>query len=113
MWAQTLGDNMTWLYTTLVLGILGLLLGYGLSYAAERFKVEVDERIETVIEMLPGYNCGACGYPGCAGFGEGIIQGEVDKLSMCKPGKDEHYDPIIAYLNDHPNPDGSFIKIKK
>lgn len=101
------------LYTALTLGVLGLLFGFGLAYAAEKFKVEVDERIEKVIEMLPGYNCGACGYPGCGGFGEGIIEGVVEKLSACKPGKDEHYDPILAYLNDHPNPDGSFIKIQK
>ena len=101
------------LYTVITLGGLGLLLGFGLAYAAERFKVEVDERIEAVIEMLPGYNCGACGYPGCSGFGEGIVNGEVEKLSDCKPAKDTHYDPILAYLADHPNPDGTFIKVKK
>lgn len=101
------------LYTALTLGGLGLILGFGLAYAAEKFKVEVDKRVEAVIDMLPGYNCGACGYPGCSGFGEGIIEGEVEKLGDCKPGKDEHYNAILAYLNDHPNEDGSFIKIKK
>ena len=101
------------LYVVLTLGVLGLVLGFGLAYAAEKFKVEVDERIEAVIEMLPGYNCGACGYPGCSGFGEGIVNGEVQKLSDCKPGKDEHYDPILAYLKDHPNPDGTLIKVVK
>jgi electron transport complex protein RnfB len=103
----------TMLYVVLTLGLLGLFLGFGLAYAAEKFKVEVDERIEAVIEMLPGYNCGACGYPGCAGFGEGIVKGEVKKLSDCKPGKDEHYDPIVAYLMDHPNPDGTVVKVTK
>ena len=97
----------------ITLGVMGLLLGLGLAYAADVFKVEVDERIEAVIGMLPGYNCGACGFPGCAGFGEAIVEGEVEKLSDCKPGKDEHYDPIIAYLNDHPSEDGSFSKVKK
>ena len=97
----------------LTLGIMGLVLGLGLAYAAEFFKVEIDERIETVTNLLPGYNCGACGYPGCAGFAEGIIDGEVEKLSDCKPGKDEHFNPIIEYLKDHPNPDGSFVKTTK
>jgi len=101
------------LYTMLTLGVLGLVLGFGLAYAAEKFKVEVDERIEAVIEMLPGYNCGACGYPGCAGFGEGIISGDVEKLGDCKPGKDEHYNPILEYLKDHPNKDGSIVKVVK
>jgi len=101
------------LYTALTLGVLGLLLGLGLTWAAEKFKVEVDERLEKVNSMLPGYNCGACGFPGCSGFAEGIMEGTVESLSQCKPGKDEHYDPIIAYLNDHPNPDGTLIQIKK
>lgn len=101
------------LYVALTLGLLGLLLGLGLAWAAEKFKVEVDERIEKVIELLPGYNCGACGYPGCSGFGEGIVSGDVEKLSACKPGKDEHYNAIIEYLNDHPDKDGNFVKIAK
>jgi len=98
---------------TITLAIMGLLLGLGLAYAAEIFKVEVDERMEMVEKLLPGYNCGACGYPGCGGFAEGIVNGEVEKLSACKPGKDEHYNPILEYLKDHPNPDGSFVKIQK
>lgn len=97
----------------LTLAIMGLLLGLGLAYAADVFHVEVDTRMEDVEEMLPGYNCGACGYPGCAGFAEGILNGEVDRLTLCKPGKDEHYDPILAYLRDHPNPDGSISNVKK
>ena len=98
---------------TITLAVMSLLLGLGLAYAAEIFKVEVDERMEKVTELLPGYNCGACGYPGCSGFAEGIVTGEVDKVSLCKPGKDEHYDAIIEYLKDHPNPDGSKINISK
>ena len=98
---------------TITLAVMGLLLGLGLAYAAELLHVEEDKRLEAIDKMLPGYNCGACGYPGCSGFAEGIIEGEVEQLSMCKPGKDEHYNPILEYLKDHPNPDGSYIKIKK
>lgn len=98
---------------TITLAVMGLLLGLGLAFAADFFHVEVDKRLEEIEEMLPGYNCGACGYPGCSGFAEGIVNGEVDKLTMCKPGKDEHYDPILEYIKDHPNPDGSLIQVKK
>jgi electron transport complex protein RnfB len=97
----------------ITLSVMGLLLGLGLAFASDIFAVEEDTRVEAITEMLPGYNCGACGYPGCSGFAEGIVNGEVDKLSNCKPGKDEHYNPILEYIKDHPNPDGSFIKIKK
>jgi electron transport complex protein RnfB len=97
----------------ITLGVMGLLLGLGLAYAADYLKVEVDQRVEMVTSLLPGYNCGACGYPGCSGFAENIIEGNVDKLSNCKPGKDEHYNAILAYLKDHPNPDGSIVKVVK
>jgi electron transport complex protein RnfB len=97
----------------LTLSIMGLVLGLGLAYAADKLKVEIDERVEAVTNFLPGANCGACGYPGCAGFAEGIVNGEVEKLSACKPGKDSNYDAIIEYLKDHPNPDGSFVKTNK
>lgn len=95
------------------LAILGGLLGLGLAFAADYLKVEMDPRIKEVEDRLPGVNCGACGYPGCAAFAEGIVEGEVEKLSDCKPGKDSHYNAIIAYLKDHPNEDGSIIQVKK
>ena len=98
---------------TITLAVMGLILGLGLAYAAEVFKVEVDERLQEVEKRLPGYNCGACGYPGCSGFAEGIMEGEVQNLSACKPGKDENYNAIIEYLKDHPNSDGSIIKVQK
>ncbi|AIO18809.1 Electron transport complex protein rnfB [Candidatus Izimaplasma bacterium HR1] len=98
---------------TITLAVMGLLLGLGLAYAADVFKVEVDIRLQEVEKRLPGYNCGACGYPGCSGFAEGIMEGEVEKLSMCKPGKDENYNAIIEYLKDNPNSDGSILKIQK
>ena len=101
------------LASTITLGVMGLALGLGLAFAADFFKVEVDERLTKVEELLPGFNCGACGYPGCSGFAEGIMEGQVEKLSMCKPGKDTHYNAIIEYLKDHPNSDGSVVKVGK
>ncbi len=98
---------------TITLAMMGLLLGLGLAFAADVFKVEIDQRLDAVEKMLPGYNCGACGYPGCSGFAEGIMEGEVEQLSACKPGKDEHYNAILEYLKDHPNTDGSIIQVKK
>ncbi|KFZ26682.1 MAG: Electron transport complex protein rnfB [Candidatus Izimaplasma bacterium HR2] len=97
----------------ITLGVMGLVLGLGLAFAADYLKVEIDERIQTITDLLPQYNCGACGFPGCAGFAEGIVEGTVEKLTDCKPGKDEHYNPILEYIKDHPNPDGSLIKVIK
>ncbi len=97
----------------LVLGTLGALIGFGLAFAAEKLKVEPDKRMQGIYELLPQLDCGACGYPGCEAFAEGIVEGEVEKLSQCKPGNDKHFNAIIAYLKDHPDEDGNIIKIQK
>ena len=101
------------LYPFIVLGLLGVALGLVLSLANRYLHVEEDKRIDEIEKLLPNYNCGACGTPGCRAFAEAIVNGEVLNLSRCKPGKvDKHLNPILEYLKDHPNPDGSKINIK-
>lgn len=97
----------------ITLTLMSLIFGLGLAFAADYFHVEPDTRVDAIEGMLPGINCGTCGYPGCNAFANAIVDGEVESLNQCKPGKDKHYDPIIAYLKEHPNPDGSFITVKK
>jgi len=95
-------------YGVLILAGLGLVLGIFVTWAAKFFRVEEDPRIAEVEKLLPNANCGACGYPGCHGMAEAIVKGEVKKVSACKVGKkDKNYDPIIAYMESHPNKDGS------
>lgn len=101
------------LYAVLILAGLGLILGLGLAIASKVFHVEVDTRIEDITGILPGANCGACGYPGCAGFAEAIVSGVAENLSQCKPGqKAGKPEEIRKYLDEHPNPDGSVNPIK-
>ena len=47
---------------------VGIVIGILLGVAGEKFKVEVDEKEIAVRELLPGNNCGGCGYPGCDGL---------------------------------------------
>lgn len=101
------------LYPFMVLGILGILMGVTLSFASKHLEVVEDPRIDAVEKLLPGYNCGACGTPGCHAFADGIINGEVKNLSRCRPGKaDKHFNPILEYLKENPNTDGSIVNVK-
>ncbi len=70
------------------LGVLGLFFGLLLGIASKIFHVEVDERVEKIDEILPGANCGACGYPGCPGLAEAIVNGEAG-IDACIPGGSE------------------------
>lgn len=101
---------------TIVIGaimmlVLGAILGLGLGFADKFLKVETDERVENVTSLLPGYNCGGCGFPGCSGLAEALVSKELDTIT-CKPCKQEKKQEIQEYLANTPGPDGSVIHVK-
>ena len=63
--------------TTLVIAVIGIVVGAGLVFTGNKFHVEVDERESAVRECLPGNNCGACGYAGCDAMAAAIARGEA------------------------------------
>lgn len=77
----------------LVLGGLGLLFGIVLSLASKAFAVEVDPKVEAIREVLPGANCGACGFPGCDGLASAIAKGQAP-VNGCKVGGESVSDKI-------------------
>ena len=62
---------------TVIVAGTGLFIGIFLGIAGKKFAVEVDEREIAVREMLPGNNCGGCGYAGCDGLAAAIAKGEA------------------------------------
>ncbi|MBP5259499.1 MAG: RnfABCDGE type electron transport complex subunit B [Paludibacteraceae bacterium] len=58
----------TVLYTLLLLLVTGALAALLLAWAAKKFRVEEDPRIDEVESLLPGANCGGCGQAGCRQF---------------------------------------------
>ena len=91
------------LYAFLLLGGLGLAFGIILAICAKIFHVKEDTRVEDVKNMLPNYNCGSCGYPGCAGFAEALVNKEITDPSRCKPCKKEDVQKIKDYLKQNEN----------
>jgi RnfABCDGE-type electron transport complex B subunit len=69
----------------LVLGVLGFVFAGLLAMAADYFRVEEDSRLATILAILPGANCGACGEAGCRAFAEKLVKGEV-LVSGCLAG---------------------------
>ena len=68
---------MVILITTVVIVVIGIIVGAGLVYAGKKFYVPVDEREAAVRECLPGNNCGACGFAGCDAMAAAIVSGEA------------------------------------
>ncbi len=57
-----------------VLGAIGLIAALVLFVCSKKFAVKEDPRIGQVAELLPGANCGGCGYPGCGGFADALVK---------------------------------------
>ncbi len=76
------------LFAVAALGALGLIYGLGLALASKKFHVDVDPKIEKISEVLPGVNCGACGYPGCFAYAEAIA-GKGEEINKCAPGGED------------------------
>ncbi|MEE0784598.1 MAG: RnfABCDGE type electron transport complex subunit B, partial [Oscillospiraceae bacterium] len=78
---------MSLVYAIAVLGVLGAVFGLVLAVASKVFAVETDERLEPMIEALPGANCGGCGYSGCAAYAQAVLEGKA-KIGLCASGGD-------------------------
>jgi electron transport complex protein RnfB len=73
------------LIAILSLTLLGSLLGLGLGVAAKKFHVEGDPLVLEIEALMPGSNCGQCGYPGCPGAAAAIANGSAP-VTACPPG---------------------------
>ncbi|MGK2950878.1 MAG: RnfABCDGE type electron transport complex subunit B, partial [Thiobacillus sp.] len=69
----------------LSLTALGLAFGLILGLAARFFKVEGNPLVEELEALLPGSQCGQCGYPGCTGAAQALADGSAP-LTLCPPG---------------------------
>ena len=88
------------LIPALVLAGTGFVLGILISVVSKVFYVEEDPSIEEVVELLPKYNCGACGYPGCKEMAQALLNKEAVP-TLCKPMKKDDLPPLQEYLKEY------------
>ena len=80
-----------------ILGGLGLIFGLVLAAASKMFYVETDPRLAQLNECLPGANCGGCGYAGCGGYAEAVLNGEAP-IGKCASGGNECAQNMAAIM---------------
>ena len=66
----------------LLLGALGAGFGLVLAIASKVFEVKVDPRITEIAGVLPGANCGGCGFAGCNACATAIVNGQA-QVNAC------------------------------
>ncbi len=75
-------DYTSLIYAILSMGGMGLLFSVAISIANKKLHVEEDPKIGLIADLLPGANCGSCGYAGCANFAENLTTGKA-QLASC------------------------------
>jgi len=80
-----------------ILAGVGLTFGAVLALANTKLRVWEDPRIDAVAGMLPGANCGACGFAGCRAFAEAVIKGESPPAG-CTVSSADAKEEIAEYL---------------
>lgn len=74
------------IYSMVTLAGLGIASAVILYFVAQKFKVIEDPRIDIVADILPGANCGGCGFAGCRNFAEAIVKAESLEGLSCPVG---------------------------
>lgn len=95
----------------IILGI-AIVLGVGLAIANKYFFIEEDDREQKIEEILPGYNCGACGYVGCEAMAKAILEGEVEYVNTCKVISEASAEELRCYCKSIKNNKGETIDLK-
>ena len=85
------------LIPALAIGAIGLFFGALLAFASIAFHVDKDERIDKICELLPGANCGGCGYTGCSALAEAIVA-TGESATKCNLMTDEKNAEICALM---------------
>lgn len=68
-----------------ILAVMGALFGALLAFASKKFAVKEDPTLEELKGVLPGANCGGCGFPGCAAYAEAVASKKA-KIGLCSVG---------------------------
>ena len=71
-----------------VVAAVGLVVGIFLGISGKLLAVPTDEKAQAIREILPGNNCGGCGYSGCDGLAAAIVAGEAE-VNACPVGGDD------------------------
>ena len=90
--------TQTVIWTVAILAVLGLLLALVLFWVASRFKVEEDPRIDEVEKVMPGANCGGCGFAGCRAFADSAVKAANLDGHYCPVGGDEVMQKVASIL---------------
>ncbi len=91
----------------LLIGIISLIGGALLVIAAKVFFVTEDETAKEIELVLPGANCGGCGYAGCAAYAKAVVTHGAP-VSLCAAGGAPVAEKVAAIMGVEANAASEF-----
>ena len=90
----------TIVYAVITLGGIGVIAAVILYFVSQKFKVYEDPKIDTIAGLLPGANCGGCGYAGCRALAEAIVKAGSTEGKACPAGGSDTGTKIAAMMGE-------------
>jgi Na+-translocating ferredoxin:NAD+ oxidoreductase RNF subunit RnfB len=91
---------MSWIIVGLAAATMlamALVLSFVLGWANQAFHVAVDPRVDAAIDVLPGANCGGCGYVGCGEYAEAVVMDNAP-VNLCTVGGESVVEAMAAVM---------------
>jgi RnfABCDGE-type electron transport complex B subunit len=85
------------LITALFALLLAFVLGTALGFFKQFFAVPEDPLTGQIRAVLPGANCGACGFPGCDGYASAVAGAQAE-INKCTVGGQSVADGLAALV---------------
>lgn len=83
--------------TLIIITVVGLLTGLAIAIVSYFFATPANPLQDQVLELLPGANCGGCGFAGCGGYAEALAQGKA-KPGLCSAQSTANLQKLTALL---------------
>lgn len=77
---------------------IACLLAVVLTIAHRFMSKSGEEKEDELLKILPGANCGGCGFPGCEAYAKALAEGKTKSTDLCSPGKKEVAERLAEVL---------------
>ncbi|MCF7870154.1 MAG: RnfABCDGE type electron transport complex subunit B [Candidatus Omnitrophica bacterium] len=87
---------------TIIFGLIGLAFSLLLAFLNRKLKVPENPKVKEILNILPGLNCGACGFSSCKAYAQAIVK-DPSKIKSCRPGGSQVDEKIAKTLGKKEN----------
>ncbi|MCF7916992.1 MAG: RnfABCDGE type electron transport complex subunit B [Candidatus Omnitrophica bacterium] len=82
---------------TIIFGLIGLAFALLLAFLNRKLKVPEDPKVKKILNILPGLNCGACGFSSCKAYAQAVAKNS-DNFRTCRPGGDQVNEKVLEAI---------------